>query len=287
MTVTPAIRVAPSNIEQLRAWDGDEGGYWAAHADHFDRSARPFHERLLAAAAVERSDRVLDIGCGGGQTTILAARAAAEGSVLGVDLSSPMLARARHRAADEGIDNVSFVQADAQIHPFGAAAFDVVISNTGATFFGDLGAGFANLAAAVRPGGRLALLTWQPFPDNEWLREIVGALAAGRELPPPPPVPEGPSPFGLADPARVVAVLTEAQFGDIDIEGASVPMWFGQDAPDACQFILGLQGWMLDALDDAGKERARAALRASTAAHETPAGVVYDSRVWIIRATRS
>jgi SAM-dependent methyltransferase len=278
------MSVAPSNEAQLQAWDGDEGAYWAAHADAFDRSALPFHRRLLAAAAITEHDRVLDVGCGTGQTTVLAARAARDVHVLGVDLSSPMLAQARRRAAADGVDSVSFLQADAQIHPFDAESFDVVISNTGATFFGELVAGFSNLARALGPDGRLVLLTWQSRPDNEWIRELTGALAAGRELPGPPP--GTPSPFALADPPTVHAVLGAAGFADVDLEAGHDPMWLGHDADDAQRFVLGLLGWMLRDLDDAGTTRAVDALRTSTAAHETADGVMYDSAFWIVRARR-
>jgi SAM-dependent methyltransferase len=280
-----APHVDASNTEQLRAWNGDEGEYWAAHAGHFDRSAIPYHRLLLAAAAIGDGDRVLDIGCGTGQSTLLAARAATHGSALGVDLSSQMLACARSRAADESIDNVFFEQVDAQIHPFETAAFDVAISNTGATFFGDLLAGLSNIGRALRRDGRLALVTWQSLPNNEWLREFTGALAAGRDIPAPPP--DVQSPFALADADRVRTILTSAGFSDIALEGTNEGMWFGTTADDADQFVLGLLGWMLEGLDDNERARARDALRSVMVAHETPDGVIFDSAVWVIRATRS
>jgi SAM-dependent methyltransferase len=284
MDATNAIPVADTNTDQFRAWDGDEGAYWAAHADYFDRSALPFHQRLLTAAAIAEDDRVLDIGCGTGQTSLLAAQAAKSGTVLGVDLSSSMLNYARRRAVAEGASNVTFEHGDAQIHPFAAGAFDVAISNAGATFFGDLVAGFANVARALRPGGRLVLLTWQPLAQNEWIGAFRNALAAGRDLPAPPP--DAPNPFALADPDRVLNVLASAGFVGVELEGAHEAMWFGDDAEDARQFVLGLLGWMLEALDDADKVRAVDGLRASTAAHETADGVLYDSAVWIVRAVR-
>jgi SAM-dependent methyltransferase len=285
MATTSSIPVAPSNTEQLRAWDGDEGAYWAAHADHFDRSSVPFHRRLLTAAAIGASDRVLDVGCGTGQLTLDAARAAHAGSTLGVDLSSPMLECARRRAAEQNIPNVSFEQVDAQIEPFDAESFDVAISNVGATFFGDLVAGFTNIARALRPGGRIALVTWQSLADNEWIREFRSALAAGRDLPAPPP--DAPNPFALADPDRVRSILTTSGFADVELDGTNERMWFGDDGDDAYEFVLGLLGWMLDDLDDDGKARARGALRATTTAHETSDGVQYDSAVWTIRALRA
>src|SRR5207245_488651 len=113
----------PANAGQARAWDGDEGAYWAQHAERFDKAVAAYHERFLAAAAIGRTDRVLDIGCGTGQTTRDAAQAAADGRALGVDLSGQMIGLARRLAAGQGIANARFEQADAQIHPFPAASF--------------------------------------------------------------------------------------------------------------------------------------------------------------------
>jgi SAM-dependent methyltransferase len=227
---------------------------------------------------------VLDIGCGTGQTTRLAARLASAGSALGVDLSSPMLDCAVRRATAEGVANVSFEHADAQIHPFEADEFDVAISNVGATFFGDLDAGFANVARALRPGGRIALVTWKSLAENEWVREFRSALAAGRDLPEPPP--DAPSPFALADPDRTRAVLTAAGFSEVDIESAGERMWFGVDGDAAHEFVLGLLGWMLQDLDEDHAARAQATLRETTKAHETSDGVLYDSAIWMITARR-
>jgi SAM-dependent methyltransferase len=286
MTASTAVSVDPSNTDQLRAWDGDEGAYWAEHADYFDRSIAPYHRRLFDAAAIDVTERVLDIGCGTGQTTRDAARIATQGSALGVDLSSRMLDYARHRAAEEGMTNASFEQVDAQIHSFQPEAFDIVISRTGAMFFGDLVAAFTNIGRALVPGGRLALVAWQPLARNEWIREIVGALAAGRDQPAPAPSTDAPGPFSLSGSDRVRSVLSKADFMDVELEDASADMWFGTDADDAHRFVLGLMGWMLEGLDEAGHARAVDALRATMAAHETSDGVVFGSAAWIIRAIR-
>jgi SAM-dependent methyltransferase len=172
-----------------------------------------------------------------------------------------MVDYARRRAAAEGLANVSFLQADAQIHPFEPGSFDLVISRTGASFFGDPAAGFANIASALRSGGRLVLMTWQAMPANDWIREISRDLGAGRDLPAPPP--DAPGPFSLADPDRVRAVLAPAGFTDIDFQAIEAPMWFGTDADDAQRFVLGLLGWMLEGIDDAGRARARDDLRST------------------------
>jgi SAM-dependent methyltransferase len=284
VTATNAVPVDSSNIEQLRSWDGDEGEYWAEHAEYFDRSVAAYHERLLDVAAIGEGDRVLDVGCGTGKTARDAARAASSGSALGVDLSSRMLEVASRLAAEEGVTNVTFAQADAQIHPFEHGAYDVVISCTAAMFFGDPVAAFRNIGSALRPGGRLVLVTWQPLAGNEWIREISGALAAGRELP--APSPDAPGPFALSDPDRVRSVLTSAGFTDIELDGTTAGMWFGNDADDGHRFVLGLMGWMLGGLDDAGRARASDALHATMAAHATPEGVLFESAAWTIQATR-
>lgn len=141
----------------------------------------------MDAAAIKPTDHVLDVGCGTGQTTRDAARAAALGSALGIDLSSRTITLARQLAADERVANAVFVQGEAQDHAFDPASFDVVAGRTGAMFFGDPVAAFSNLAAALGPGGRLVLLAWQPLADNEWIREFSTALAGRRERPAPPP----------------------------------------------------------------------------------------------------
>jgi SAM-dependent methyltransferase len=283
MTATNAPPVDPSNIDQLRAWDGDEGEYWADNAEHFDRSVAAYHQRLLEVAAIGERDRVLDVGCGTGQTTRDAARAASAGCALGIDLSSRMLDYARRRAADEGVTNARFAQADAQIHPFEPSTYDVAISRTGAMFFGDHLAAFTNIGRALRSGGRLVLVTWQPLPGNEWIREISRALAAGRNLPAPPP---DVGPFSLSNPDRVRALLTSAGYADVELDATTARMWFGNDADDAHRLVLGLMGWMLQGLDDTGRARAIDALHATMAAHETSDGVLFGSAAWTIQATR-
>jgi SAM-dependent methyltransferase len=275
---TSSVEVDSSNEAQLAAWDGDEGQYWANHADRFDRSVASYHAAFMTAAAIHPTDDVLDVGCGTGQTTRDAARSASTGTALGVDLSSAMLDVARRRARDEGLPNARFCQADAQIHPFERSAFDVVISRTAAMFFGDQAVAFHNLRRTLRDGGHLALLTWQPLDGNEWLREIAGALSPGGppQLPPP-----GTGPFSLSEPDRIRQLLTGAGFSEIDINGMAAPMWFGADPEDATNFILGLQGWMLQGLNDQERADATSALRATCASHTTPDGVAFRSAAWI------
>lgn len=284
MARSQAAMVDPSNVEQMNAWDGGEGTYWAAHADQFDRSLDAYHRRFMAAGDIASDALVLDVGCGTGQTTRDAARLASSGSALGVDLSSPMLKVARNRAEQEGISNTRFEHGDAQVHPFAESSFDVAISRTGAMFFGDPVAAFANIARALRPGGRLVLLAWQGLMRNEWLREIATAFAAGRDFALPPADARGP--FALSDPVRVRRVLTGAGFSAPRFDDLVEPMPFGDDVDGACEFIVGLNGWMLEGLDSDGRAGAIDALRASLAAHQTDDGVAFASATWLITAEK-
>lgn len=280
-----SVEPDPSNIEQLRGWDGETGAYWAAHAERYDAGVAAYHGRFLDAAAIEAAARVLDIGCGSGQTTRDAARRAALGAALGVDLSSQMIGLARRLAAREQLPNATFAQVDAQRHAFPEGAFEVAVSRHGAMFFGDAPAAFANIARALRPDGRLVLLTWQSAAANPWFGAFRGALAAGRDLP--LPGAGAPGPFSMSDPDRVRDVLTSAGFVDVRPSGLAEPMYFGPDADDACRFIAGQFAGLVRPLDPATRARALDALRADMAEHQTDRGVRYDSAAWLVEARRA
>jgi SAM-dependent methyltransferase len=278
------LRVDPANAEQAKTWDGgDDGEFWTEHSEEFDRALGAYLEPFLAAAGIGPAERVLDIGCGAGQTTRHAARAASEGTAHGIDLSGGMIELARRLSAEQGIANVGFEQADAQIYPFAPAAFDLAISRNGTMFFGDPVAAFANIRGAVRSGGRLVMLVWQGAEPNEWVGELSGALAAGRDLPRPPA--GAPGPFALADPDRVRTVLTDAGWSRVTIDGLREPMWFGDDVETANSLVLGFMGWMLKDLDDSGRRRALEDLRSTLSRHHTGGGVFYESATWIVGAS--
>ena len=158
----------------------------------YDAELSRYNVRLRAAAGVRTADRVLDIGCGTGQTTRDAARAATSGSALGVDLSRPMLDRARQLSEEEGIPNVDFELADAQVHPFAPGDFTVGLSRFGTMFFADPVAAFTNIGRALRPGARLVQLVWQAYDRQEWtgaIRQRAGRSPTARRRRPGSPMP--------------------------------------------------------------------------------------------------
>jgi SAM-dependent methyltransferase len=278
------IETAAGNADMAAAWDGDEGTHWAEHADRYEMTSMAIGEVLLDALGLGERSAVLDIGCGTGATTRAVARRVPAGTVLGVDLSSPMLAVGRRRAEAAGLANVSFEQADAQVYRFPAAAFDIAISNFGAMFFSDPVAAFTNIRGALRPGGSLALLAWREIERNEWINEIRAALAAGRDLPSPPPGVQGP--FSLADQEIATERLAAAGYSGIKFRAVDEPVYLGNDADDAWPFIStsGIAKGLTEDLDEAARAQAFANLRRSLEAHETAAGVRYASSAWLITA---
>jgi len=274
------------NVEMAAAWDGAEGEQWVAQADRYEATGTRYGEALLRAAAVGPADTILDVGCGTGRSTLELARLAPSGSVLGVDLSAKMLERARTVAQREGLTNVAFEQADAQVHSFPEATFDVAVSEFGAMFFADPVAAFANIRRSLRPGGRLAVLAWCEFADNEWITALRDALAVGRGLP--TPAAGAPGPFGLADRDNTEGILAAAGFGHIGFERLEEPIFLGADADDAFSFVstFGMTRGLTHDLDDAGRAAAMEALHACLRAHETSAGVLFGGSAWLVRAAR-
>jgi SAM-dependent methyltransferase len=259
------------------AWDGEEGASWAAAAERYDTSAARYNKYLLARLGAD--DDVLDIGCGNGGTTRAAAAVAR--SVTGIDLSSQMIAYARSRSAD-----VTFIQGDAQVYPFEAASFDVAISRQGAMFFLDPVAAFSNIGRALRPSGRIAILAWQSFQENEWLSALREAVAMGRDHPLPPV--GAPGPFGLADPDRDREILIEAGYENVAVEDVREQIVAGTDADDAYEWVstIGPVRALLEGLGAAERSAALQNLRTLLDAHVTGEGVVFGSRSWLISAQR-
>ena len=236
----------------------------------YDTELRRYQDALRRAWDIRPGDRVLDIGCGAGQTTRDAARLAS--SVLGVDALAPAIERARRLAED--LPNVRFELGDAQVHGFAPADFDVAISRFGTMFFADPVAAFTNIGRALRPAGRLVMLVWQAPERNEWHVAIHRALGARSD---------GAGAFSLGDPTTVHRVLSAAGFGDIAVTGVEEPVYYGPDVDSALDWVRGFTCTReLLTTDDALTR-----LRETMAAHARAGGIWFDAAAWLVTACRA
>ena len=276
-----------ANTDMAEYWNGRPAHVWVTEAERFDSMLSGFGRRLLTAAVLKPGERVLDVGCGNGAVSLDAARAVGrDGQVTGLDLSAPMLGVARRRAEEQGID-VQFVQGDAQTASFDQA-FDVIVSRFGVMFFDDPEVAFANLATAVRSGGRMCFVCWQEMLANEWIAVPAMAMVAHVGIPE-LPEPGAPGPFALADSQRTRGLLESAGWSEVTVEERKDGMRIGRDPEDVVAFMLSdemgrrlVEGKDPEAVR-AGTEAALEALRPFA----TPEGVVLGGAYWLVAARKA
>jgi SAM-dependent methyltransferase len=275
----------PGNAEQVERWNGEGGQRWIANRERHEASHRRLLPHLFGGAAISKDDRVLDVGCGCGETTIAAAQTASGGSALGLDLSAPMLAVARQLAAGAGVANVRFEQGDAQAYPLSERTCDVAISKFGVLFFDDPSAAFANIASAVRPGGRLAFLSWQDDEHNEIFGIPLRGFAAVTQLPGRPG--EG---LPFENPRLIAELLTGAGWADVRTEAVNEAAWMGTDVDDVMTYMRGMRTvreLAAEVADEAVTERALAAMAEQYAARQLGDGVWVGAGAWLVTARRA
>jgi ubiquinone/menaquinone biosynthesis C-methylase UbiE len=251
----------------------------------YDAELQLHNQRLRRAYEFGAIDHVLDIGCGTGQTTREAARLASDGTAIGIDVDEVMIARARERAVSEGIPNVRFEVGDVESYSFLAGEFDVAISRFGTMFFANQQRAFRNIARAIRPRGNLVMMVWQAHDHNEWAVAIDLAVT-GETCAPPLAGPR--DPFSLADPETVRSLLTRTGFTDVRFTEVASPVYYGQDVTAALAFVsrFAAVSEVLRRGDAPSVNSARARLSETLAAHDSEHGVWFDSRAWIVKATR-
>lgn len=275
------------NLAERAFWAAEGPQQYAEHGTRWEAMMAPFGAAMFDAVALEPGEHVLDVGCGWGATTVDAAeRVAPTGSVVGVDFSAQMLETARQRAS--GLDNITLLEADAQVHQFEPASFDAVISRFAAMLFEDPPAAFANLHRAVKPGGRLAFVCWQGPLNTEWVAVALGAAAGLMGRQPDLGEPGAPGPFAFADGDRARSLVEAGGFAEVRLQSVTRPQRIARDTDDAAEFVLA-QPESKQLLDGASQQVRAAvadALREAFTPYAGPHGVVTDASAWLVTARR-
>lgn len=275
------------NADQVASWNGTSGRHWVERQEFMDRLLAPVSREIFRAAALAPGMRVVDIGCGCGDTTLeLVRQVTPGGSALGLDISAPMLARARERTPEGAA--VDFVEADATVYGFAPQAADLLFSRFGVMFFAEPILAFANMRKSLKPGGRLAFACWRSPDDNPYF--TLALDAANAILPPQPPLDlDAPGPFTFADADKVKRILTEAGFTAIALRPVDVMFdegaGGGLDAAVESALQIGPAARALQNQPESVRAQAAAAIRTAMAAHETPEGVMVPGKIWIVTAS--
>jgi ubiquinone/menaquinone biosynthesis C-methylase UbiE len=279
-------RVHDRNADQAAYWNGAAGRRWIDRQETLDRVLKPIQDLLLARADIGVGEHIVDIGCGCGASTIaLAERVGAQGRVTGVDISAPMLARARERApAHLALD---FVLADATVHAFQPAAADLMFSRFGVMFFAEPMLSFQNMRTALRPGGRLTFASWREPRQNPWM--ILPLQEAYKHVPRLPEVgPEDPGPFSFAREERVRQILDAAGFGSIALEAVDLTLDLavgrGLEAAVAGALEIGPVSRALEGQPPEVVARVQNAIRTALNPHQRGETVPLPAAVWIATA---
>lgn len=274
------------NTAQIDYWNATVGQTWARLQLQLDRQLEPLGKAGIQALAPQPGERILDIGCGCGATSLALAEAVGNaGSVLGVDISEPMLEVARARQHLSKGNAATFRIADAQTAALGETPFDAAFSRFGVMFFADPVAAFANIRASLKPEGRLTFVCWRPLAENAWQRVPLEAA-----LPVLPPLPTGdplaPGPFAFADPDRVRGILTDAGFTKVTL--TPFDALIGSGSLEETLALALEVGPLSRALRDHPdcRDAALGVVRQALAAYVTEKGVMMPAAVWIVTATR-
>lgn len=228
------------NAEQIAEWNGALGQRWAESQRETDAVVAAFGQAAMQRAAAQPGERVIDIGCGCGDTSLELARRVGEGGrVLGVDVSRPMLEVARARAAAAGLRQLDFDEADASAAPLPVGS-DLLYSRFGVMFFADPVAAFVHLRAALRPGGRLVFVCWRAPRDNAWAMAPLMAARRALGITPPPADPLAPGPFAFADGERTRSILADAGFAAIELQRVDAPIRIGATPREAAEAAVRL-----------------------------------------------
>jgi SAM-dependent methyltransferase len=272
------------HAEQLEYWNGSGATRWVTRQVQMDAGLAPVADAAISLAAVQRGERVLDIGCGSGATSIaLAGLVGPTGHVTGLDVSRPLIELARKRSP--GVGNLDWLLADAAAHDFPPGSADLLFSRFGVMFFGDPVAAFTNLRRALRPGGRLVFACWRPLSENPWMLlplQVVQKLV--------PPLPQRgqdePGPFAFGDPERVTHILTTAGFSAPRLIRFEMAMVLGTSLDEAAEQAtsFGAAARILQGQPEAVLQTAKTEVRAALAPYFEQGRVALPGAIWLVES---
>lgn len=274
------------NLDEIAYWNGPGGERWLRRQASQDALLAPVAQILIERAAPASGQFVLDIGCGCGATSIaLARRVAPGGRVLGIDVSAPMLQRARELAPSDL--PLEFVLSDATTHPFNDSRADLLCSRFGVMFFADPVRAFANMRRGLRPGGRVVFACWRQPRENPWL--MLPLQEAYRHVPRLPELgPEDPGPFSFADERRVRRILDGAGFDAVGLDGVDLKIDLangaGIEAALDTAVGMGPASRALDGQPQPLQQAATASIRAALTQHRVGDSVPLGAALWIVTA---
>jgi SAM-dependent methyltransferase len=273
-----------ANLDQATLWNGSAGHAWVELQSLLDEVLAPFERLLIQHVLEDGARRVLDIGCGAGSTTLAMARRLGNGArCVGIDISDTLLEVARRRAIEKGIEQATFVHADAQTHAFEASSFDAVISRFGVMFFEDPVAAFTNIRHATRSGGMLTFVAWRSPAENPFM--TAAARAAAPLLPSlRVPDPNAPGQFGFADPDKVRRILDAGGWKGIDISPIDVPASLSERDLLTYVTTLGPVGLALREVDEQTRVRTTAVVRAAFDPFVQDSVARFNAACWRVRA---
>ena len=278
------------NKNQKDFWSGKGGDIWVERQNAMDTMLSPLGEAALNKLNFNEEENVLDIGCGCGHTTLnIAKRIGSSGNVTGLDISEPMLKRAKESAVEMSITNTSFKCVDVQIEDLGDQIYSAAFSRFGVMFFEDSIAAFKNINKSLISGGYLSFVCWQSPAVNPWQSLFIQEVKKFLDLPSPPP--RSPGPFAFMESEYVSSILEESKFQDITIEGheAEVNMFSGRSLSDSVKDYISINPVVTQMLKESSENQIAEIVNSGIEAfspYYSEKGLIFPSATWLVTARK-
>jgi len=277
------------NIKQKEFWSGKGGDYWVVKQNEMDTMLNPLGKKALAKLDLKSNSKVLDVGCGCGATTLEIAQRVSEGSVTGLDISVPMLDKAKSEASIQGVANVDFQIIDVQVDQLASEEYDYVYSRFGVMFFEDPFEAFKNLSSSIKKGGELSFVCWQNPSLNPWQSLSIQVIRGYLDMPSPPP--RSPGPFAFQEKDYVKDILEQSGFSNISFDDnqEDITMFSGKSLEEASEDYLAINPVVTEMLKDSTenlKAEIVESLKDAFSEFYKGDGLVFPSATWIVSALK-